>query len=102
MYLGSSGGKGRGTCIRTREAEHLMTRADEFLNDCGADEACSPGDKDTHTLFSLILTSRHESDKTEIVSVSLDYRRLPPVASFLNAQETSTICRPKAAQRRAA
>src|SRR5437867_3153324 len=29
-----------------------------------------------------ILTSRHESDKTEIVSALLDYRRLSPVASF--------------------
>src|SRR5216683_7617718 len=53
MYIGSSGGKGRGTCIRTRDALHLMTRADEFLNDCGADEASSPGDKDTHSPFSL-------------------------------------------------
>jgi hypothetical protein len=82
MYISSSGGKGSGACIRTREAEHLMARADEFLNDCGADEPCGPGNKDTHTLFSLILTNRHESDKTEMISASLDYRRLSPVASF--------------------
>src|ERR1039457_211641 len=113
MYIGSSGGKGRATCIRTREPEHPMTRADEFLNDCGADEARSPGDKDTHSLFPLcwpvqfrtrqpILTSRPEFDKTELVSALLDYRRLSPVASFWNAHETFTICRPKAARRRAA
>src|ERR1035438_9008590 len=56
MNIGSSGGKRRGTGIRTREAEHLMTRADEFLNDCGADEACSPSDKDTHSLRITRLT----------------------------------------------
>src|ERR1700733_2370475 len=89
MDIGSSGGKGGGTCVRTREAKHLMTSADEFLNDCGADEACSSGDKDTHTLFSLILTSCHESDKTEMVSALLDYRRLSPVASFLMPKKHS-------------
>jgi hypothetical protein len=29
----------------------LMTCADEFWNDCGANEAGSPSDKDTHCLL---------------------------------------------------
>lgn len=33
------------------EAEHLMTRIEEFLNDGRADEACSTCDKDTHVIL---------------------------------------------------
>src|ERR1700722_19468002 len=39
----------------------------------------------------------HESDKTEIASVSVEYRRPSPVASFLNGYETSPTCPTKTA-----
>jgi hypothetical protein len=113
MNNGACSGKGRGTCVRTREAEYLMARADELLNDCGADEAGSPSDKDAQSRLLVVwarsipnqatkLTGHPEFDKTEMVSALLDYRRLSPVASLLNAYETFPICRPKAAHRRAA
>jgi hypothetical protein len=50
MHLGTSGGKRLGGRIRASEGEHLMARADEFLNDGRANEACSAGDEDTHVL----------------------------------------------------
>jgi hypothetical protein len=53
MYFSACCGKGGGSCIRASEAQHLMTRVDEFLNDGGADEACDPADKDPHILFCL-------------------------------------------------
>src|SRR5579872_801175 len=60
--------------------------------------------KNMHSPFLLtgnqILTRRLESGKPEIVSTTSDYRGLSPVANFLNAGETLTICRPKAAHRR--
>src|ERR1700730_9427236 len=93
MYFSISRGKGGGSCIRASEAQHLMTRVHEFLNDGGADEACSSGDKNMQILFSLPrpirvqllpkLTSHCDFDKTELVSASVDYRRISPVASFL-------------------
>ena len=46
--LGARCGKRLGARIRAGEAEHLMTRADEFLNDGGADKARSSSDEDTH------------------------------------------------------
>jgi hypothetical protein len=55
LNIGARRGKRRGGGIRTSQAEHLMTCADEFWNDCGANEAGSPGDKPTHCL--LLLTA---------------------------------------------
>jgi hypothetical protein len=53
MYGGSRRNKGLGCRIRASEAEHLMTSVDQFSGDCGTDEACSSGDKNTHILFLL-------------------------------------------------
>ena len=53
LHIGSCRSKGRGSRIRTSQPEHLMARADEFRNDCGANKACSSRDKDSHILFSL-------------------------------------------------
>ena len=54
VHFGPGGGERRGGRIRSGEAEHLVARADEFLNDGGADEACRSGDENTHQVFSLI------------------------------------------------
>jgi hypothetical protein len=54
MDLPACRGELHRTCLRPGEAEHLMTRSDELPNDCGADEACSPGDENTHILFLLV------------------------------------------------
>jgi hypothetical protein len=51
LHIGARRSKRRGGGIRTSQAEHLMTCADEFWNDCGANEAGSPSDKDTHCLL---------------------------------------------------
>src|SRR5207248_11660892 len=53
MYLGSRRDERSGCLLRTSKAEHLMTSANQFLDDCGTDEACRPGDKNTHILFLL-------------------------------------------------
>jgi hypothetical protein len=53
MYVGSRRDKGLGCRIRASEAEHLMTSIDQFSDDCGADEAGSSSDKNTHILFLL-------------------------------------------------
>ncbi len=50
-HLGSRRGKGRGTLIRTSEAEHSMARVHEFRNNGGADKARRAGDKDTHNVL---------------------------------------------------
>jgi hypothetical protein len=56
LHVGARRSKRRGGGIRTSQSEHLMTCADEFWNDCGANEASSPSDKDTHCL--LLQTTR--------------------------------------------
>ncbi len=48
VRLGTRGEKGLSARIGTGEAEHLMARADQVLNDGGADEAGGAGDEDTH------------------------------------------------------
>jgi hypothetical protein len=48
MRLGASGGKRLGGRIGASEAENLMARADELLNDGRPDEACSSGKEYTH------------------------------------------------------
>jgi hypothetical protein len=53
MYVGSRRDKGFGCRIRAGEAEHLVTSVDQFSDDCGTNEACSSGDKNTHILFLL-------------------------------------------------
>jgi hypothetical protein len=45
---GACGEERFGARIGTGEAEHLMARADQVLNDGGADEAGGAGDEDTH------------------------------------------------------
>jgi len=54
MHLGAGGCKRLRARIRASKAEHLMARADEFLNDGRTDKACSTCDKDTHRHLSLI------------------------------------------------
>ena len=41
MYGGSRIGNGLAGGVRASEAQQLMPRADEFLNDGGTDETCS-------------------------------------------------------------
>lgn len=48
MHLGPCRGKGRGSRIRAREAENLMTRGDQFSDDGGANETGGAGDEDAH------------------------------------------------------
>jgi hypothetical protein len=48
MYIGSCRGKSRGRRVRASKAEHLMTRAEELLDDGGTDEAGGAGNEDTH------------------------------------------------------
>jgi hypothetical protein len=50
MYLGTRRDERPGGRIRASQAEHLMARADEFLNDRSSDEACSASDEDPHGL----------------------------------------------------
>ena len=47
MNVGPGRGKGCGGRIRARKANYLMSCADEFLNDGGADEARSASKEDT-------------------------------------------------------
>jgi hypothetical protein len=63
MYVGSRRDKGLGCRIRAREAEHLMTGVDQFSDDCGTDEACSAGDKNTHILFLLGICDSVDRDQ---------------------------------------
>jgi len=53
MRLGAGGGKRPGGRVRAGKAQHLMTRAYEFVNDGGADKSCSACDEDSHRDFSL-------------------------------------------------
>jgi len=53
LHIGARRTKRRGGGIRTSQAEHLMACVDEFWNDCGANEAGSPSDKDTRCLLFL-------------------------------------------------
>jgi hypothetical protein len=53
MYLGTRGDKRLGARIGASKAEHLMTSADEFLNDGRTDKTCSTRDEDTHNDFSF-------------------------------------------------
>jgi hypothetical protein len=53
MHLSAGGHESPGTLIGTRHSEHLMTGVDELRHDGGTDKACSPGDKNTHAVFSL-------------------------------------------------
>src|SRR5690348_9717280 len=63
MYAGSRCAKGFGCRIRAREAEHLMTSADQFSDDCGTDKACSSGNKNTHILSSSALMNSSDTDE---------------------------------------
>ena len=51
MHFGAGSGKRLGGRIRASQAEHLMARADEFLNDRSSDEACGSCDEHTHGLI---------------------------------------------------
>ncbi len=46
--LGAHPRKGLGPCIGARNADHLMARPDELLNDSRADEARGAGDENAH------------------------------------------------------
>jgi hypothetical protein len=48
MHLGVGGCKRLGGHIRSGEAEHLMIRADEFVNDGGSDEYMSFNRRNLH------------------------------------------------------
>jgi hypothetical protein len=48
LHSSSRRHKGRCSRIRAGQPEHLMTCADQFWNDCGANETGSPSNKDTH------------------------------------------------------
>jgi hypothetical protein len=48
VHLGTSGGKRLGGGIGPSEAEHLMARVNEFLNDGRTNETGSTGDEYTH------------------------------------------------------
>ena len=62
MHLGPGGGERRGGRVRTGEAEHLVARGDEILNDGGTDKPSSAGNENTHQGFSLIcLQTRNSS-----------------------------------------
>jgi hypothetical protein len=52
LHIGSRRAKRCSGSIRTSQPEHLMACADEFRNDCGANETRCPGDKDSHILSS--------------------------------------------------
>src|ERR1700687_3111815 len=62
MYVGSRREKEFACRIRASEAEHLMTSVDQFSDDCGTDEACSSGDKNTHILFLLAFVNSVDRD----------------------------------------
>ncbi len=48
MHLGTPSDKRLGARIRASETEHLMARADQLLNNGGADKAGRSGDEYTH------------------------------------------------------
>ena len=91
MDIRSGAGERGGCSIRAREAEHLMTRADEFLNDGGADEARRACDENTHMLAPYAgprdlhpcapkLIGRRDILETETISV---FDRLTEISSGL-------------------
>jgi hypothetical protein len=51
MDLGARGGQRFRSRFAAREAEYLMSFADEFLNDCSTDESGGAGDEHTHEDF---------------------------------------------------
>src|SRR5882724_5716428 len=66
MDLGASGGEGLGGGIRTSEADHIVARFDQFLNDGRADEARRTGNEDTHVLvLSKFLSSLRRVGRVE-------------------------------------
>jgi hypothetical protein len=72
LHIGARRSERRGGSIRTSQPEHLMTCANEFWNDGGANEARSPSDKDTHCFSpsdAPRLTGLRKLAKTELVSV---------------------------------
>jgi len=48
MHLGASGGKRPDTRFGASEADYLMIRVNEFLNDGRTDEACSTSNENAH------------------------------------------------------
>ena len=48
VRLGAGVNERPGGCVRTSKPDHLMARADEFLDDGAADESRCPGDKYSH------------------------------------------------------
>jgi hypothetical protein len=56
------------------EAEHLMSRLDELLNDRRADEACGASDEDTHA---LVLSPMCRAVAARIAAKSTALLRLP-------------------------
>ena len=57
MHLGTGGGERLGAGIRASKAEHLMTGAEEFLNNGRTDKAGGAGDEDTHGSFLCLIGS---------------------------------------------
>ena len=53
VRLGAGGAQRRGARLGARQAEHLMARAEKFLDDGGADKARCSGNKNSHTVFPL-------------------------------------------------
>jgi hypothetical protein len=61
MDLRTSSGKRRGCRIGASEAEHLMARLHDLLNNSRTDKACSTRDEDTHYDFSF--SSLHDDGR---------------------------------------
>ncbi len=59
MHLGTRGGKRPGAGIRAGKADHLVARADEFLNNGRPDKPGRTGDEDTHRLFPRVVSRPH-------------------------------------------
>ena len=53
--LGPRGGKSRRLLVRTIEADHLMARRDQLLDDARADESSRASDKYTHEQTSMFV-----------------------------------------------
>ena len=71
-----------------------MTCTDEFWNDCGANEACSPSEKDTHCL--LLLTAHIDEPSGTWLKINGDSLRLQLFLRMATKRSKSQARKPRA------
>jgi hypothetical protein len=61
VYLRAGSGKRPGICVGARKADHLMTLANQFLDNSRPNESRRTGDKNAHKNFFNLLRSLIET-----------------------------------------